>query len=55
MEHYKKEYNSLSMEVLVDGETLFTKVDEYISIMPWVIITLFINIKLEISLIQKRK
>ncbi|ORX60113.1 WD40 repeat-like protein [Piromyces finnis] len=35
MEHYKKNYNNLSMEVLVDGETLFTKVDEYISIIPW--------------------
>lgn len=37
MEYFKKSYNNLSIEVLVDGETLFTRVDEYISIMPWVI------------------
>jgi len=35
MEKYKKEFNNLSLEVLVDGETLFTRVDEYISIIPW--------------------
>jgi len=36
MEKYKKKYNNLSVEVLVEGETLFTRVDEYISIIPWV-------------------
>jgi len=37
MEFYKKTYNNLSMEVLMDGEILFDRIDEYISIMPWVI------------------